>query len=382
MAHSKISPSSAERWMQCPGSVELLESLGIKSSPPTVFSSEGTFAHAIRAEALTTGRDVASFVGTKRTVDGFVHECTSEMAEHLRFGIERLRSEGGKMLVEERVDLDQWIPEAWGTADAVVIVDDLLIVDDLKYGAGVGVGAERNPQLMAYALGLLRHAPKAGRVLLRIDQPRTPGFGSSWEITTAELRAWGASVLRPAALEALSKGAPLAPSDEACRWCAAKAQCPALAAHALEVAGFSDLTVPPVLPLALTPAQRSVVLRHREQIEGWLSALAGAAMADAEAGLPVPGFKLVAGRRGNRAWLEGSEPTVVSILKERAYENKLVSPATAEKLLGKGGKEAIAPLVVQAEGKPLLVPDDDKRPALTVGAVFDVIESNTSNPWE
>jgi len=381
MAHSKISPSSAERWMTCPGSVELLAVLGIKSSPPTRFSSEGTFAHSIRAAALEKGIDVSDFVGDKAVVDGFDHECTFEMAEHLRFGVARLRAEGGRLLVEQRIDLGAWMPGAWGTADAVVIDGDLLIVDDLKYGAGTPVEAERNPQLMAYGLGALVHAPKAAWVTLRIDQPRVAGRGSEWTISTAELRAWGASTLRPAAERALTKGAPLVPSDAACRWCAAKADCPALSAHSLEVAGFQDLTKAPALPLALTAEQRSVVLGYREQIEGWLSALHDAAMADALAGLPVPGFKVVAGRRGNRAWVEGSEPAVAKLLGDRAYERKLVSPATADKLLGKD-KAAIAPLVTQPEGKPCLVAEGDKRPAILPGGCFDVIESKPVSPWE
>jgi hypothetical protein len=374
MAHAKLSPSAAERWIACPGSIALCDRLGIKSSPPTRFSAEGTFAHSIRAEALTTGADVASFIGRTGEADGFEFECSEEMAAYLAPGIERLRQEAsfGRLHVEVKICLDPWVTGSFGTADAVVVADRGIIVDDLKYGAGLPVTARDNPQLMAYAIGALDLAPKSETVTIRIDQPRVAGGGGTWETTADELRRWGREVLKPAAEAAMQPDAPLAPSEAACRWCPAKAQCPALSAHSLEIAGFTDLTAPR-LPLALTPEQRSVVLRYKGQIEGWLDALHSAALADALAGLPVPGFKAVEGRRGNRAWIS---PETLGPEFDKTVK---MSPAEAEKAKV-ATKAAIAALVTQPDGKPCLVPDTDKRPAITTANAFDVIEAET--PWE
>lgn len=384
-AHARLSPSAAERWMNCPGSVQLAESLGVRGKP-TRFSAEGTFAHSVRA-AILEGKEPPP----SATIDGFDFKITPEMLDHLQPGIDRLSADMflaleesagmAAMLVEHRVDLGPWIAGAWGTADAVVVARDLLVVDDLKYGAGRPVAAEGNLQLMTYALGCLSLNPRVARVVLRIDQPRVAGGASSWEIGADALRAWGETVLRPAALAAAAPGAPLVPSEDACRWCPAKAVCPALAAHALEVVAFDDLDAP-WAGRALTPTQRSRVLEHKVAIEKWLEALHSAALADALAGLPVPGFKVVEGRRGNRQWRPGVESTLVGLLGEDAYERKLISPAQADKKLGAKEKVMLVPLVEQPDGKPCLVPEDDKRPAIPAGAMFDVIESDPVNPWE
>lgn len=382
--HARLSPSASERWMSCPGSIRLCELHGLSSSMPSAFSAEGTFAHSIRARALAERRPAADFVGLIETVDGFEITCTPEMAANLQPGIDRLLGEADSpdatFLVEQAVDLSMWVPDSFGTADAVVHGEELVIVDDLKYGAGVPVEAEHNPQLMLYALGVLAVVPTVERILVRIDQPRVAGGGSQWEISREALVAFGERV-HAAAMRTLLEDADLVPSDHACRWCPAQAKCPAMATRALELTGFTNLDTP-ALPESLTPEQRSVILRHKDRIEKWLESLHAEAMADALYGRPVPGFKAIEGRRGNRVWADdlAARETLAELLGDKAITTKTISPAEAEKLLGKKAK---IPMTVQAPGKPCLVAEDDRRPAITTAdKAFDVLPSDQNIPWD
>ena len=361
-AHAKLSPSAADRWMQCPGSIALCNRLGLKGSPPSRYSAEGTFAHEIRAKSLEARCDPREFIGDTATVDGFDFICTKEMADHLRPGVEDLLATDGTLHVEVRLDLGPWIAEGFGTSDAVVCYENTLIVNDLKFGSGVPVSAKDNRQLMIYALGALALHPTAQTIILDIDQPRTgDGSGSTARISRAELDAFGVRV-RAAAMRANAPDAPLIPGDKACKWCPAKGACPALAAKAMDVVGMGDdAQVPPVQ--SLTPQQRANILTAKPLIESWLEAVHAASLADALAGQPDPGWKVVEGRRGNRAWVAGAERILVGMLGDAAFEKKLISPAAADKL---APKDFIAPLVTQPEGKPALVSVDDKRASIGV----------------
>lgn len=370
--------------MVCPGSQNLCDALGLKESPPNKFSAEGTFAHDIRAKCLTKARDPIDFVGVEAVHDGFSFKATIEMADHLRPGIERLREDvglNGTLLVEQKYNLSAWMPGSWGTADAVITKGDLLIVDDLKYGMGIPVEAERNRQLMIYALRALVNHKAAKTVRLRIDQPRVAGGGSTWELPAEELRAFGDEV-RAAAAATKVKDAPLVPSEKGCKWCPVAAQCPALAAQSLATVEFDNLGPVYLPPTALTPEQRSNILRNKAQIESWLDGLHTQALLDALSGREVPGFKAVEGRRGSRTWSDQGAVEIQTLLGDAAFERVLLSPAKVEKakLID---KKALADLVTQAEGKPALVPENDKRPAITLASTeFELITSNPDAPWE
>ena len=379
-AHAKLSPSAADRWMQCPGSIALCESLGLTSSPPSRFSAEGTFAHSIRAKCLETKCDPREFIGVTETVDGFEFTCDGAMADHLRPGIDSLRHIGGDLHVEVKLDLDKWIPGGFGTSDAVVITGNTLIVDDLKFGSGVPVSAKDNRQLMIYALGALALHPKAKTIVLNIDQPRTgDGTGSSATVTRAQLLAFGKTV-KAAALAATSPGAPLVPGEKTCKWCPAKGACSALAAYTAREMGMTGDSegrthIPEVQ--SLTPQQRANILTAKPLIESWLEAVHAASLADALAGQPDPGWKVVEGRRGNRAWVAGAERILVGMLGDAAFEKKLISPAAADKL---APKDFIAPLVTQPDGKPALVAVDDKRPSIGVVITAASMEAPAPTP--
>jgi hypothetical protein len=381
MSHSKISPSMIHRVFACPGSVGLTDRLGIVDRRSSKFAAEGTFLHSIRAHCLDREVDAIAMVGTVETHDGFIFTFTKEMAGWLQPGIDLLRALGGTLYVEKKFDLGEWSPGMRGTADAVVVDGSTLIVDDFKGGAGLVIDAEQNEQLMCYALGALCLAPQADRVEIQIDQPRTgDGLGSSWVTSRSELEAFGERV-REITQVAMSPDAPFGPSEDACRWCPCNGQCPAQTEKILALVEFSELEAPFAPPVALTPEQRSAVLTHKKAIEGWLDALHEQALADALAGRPVPGFKAVAGRRGSRTWRDGVERTIVATLGDDAYKSALISPAQADKLMP---KEFVAELVEQAEGKPCLVPESDKRQPINLLA--DILAAlpavSPKDPWE
>lgn len=343
------------------------------------FSSEGTAAHTVREMCLRDNRNVEEFVGEKIVADGIEFEVTEDWVGYLQPGIDRIREFKGSWVFEYRVEMEPWIPEGFGTLDAGGISDDLIIIDDLKFGRGVAVGAERNKQLMIYALGFwmnyARHKTDAKRFLLRIDQPRVPGRGSEWEVSLDELLKFAEKVAA-AALATLDPEAPLNPTPEACRFCRASrnSACYALDQFVLSLLGLGldDLDKsrnqePDMIEYdKLDPERRSYVLTHAGMIRSWLNNLHANALSDAQAGEPVPGFKAVA-TLGDRSWADEAE--VEEFLKGKIpqrdiYVQKLKSPTQMEKVVGTRTWAKVEKMIIRPEGKPALVPESDPRPAL------------------
>lgn len=376
-AHHRLSPSSAEQWMTCPGSPEMEAPFDDETSE---YSSEGTAAHTVRERCLNTGKDVADFLGEWIEADEMFFEVTNEWVHYLQPGIERIREAAGfDWVFEYRVKMDPWIPGGFGTLDAGGISAELIIIDDLKFGAGIPVDADRNKQLMIYALGFwmnyARHKTKAKRFLLRIDQPRVSGEGSEWYVTLDELLEFAEEVA--AAAEAtMQPNAPLQPSPKGCRFCRAarNAACHALDAYVLDLLGlsFSDLDVPVSKKLALIatdrvdPKRRAVVINNAGLIRSWLNNVQGIALSEALQGKPTPGLKPVE-TEGNRAW--GDEERVAAFLKGKfpdkdLYTRELKSPTQMELVVGTRTWERLKGMIERPPGKPALVPESDKRPAI------------------
>lgn len=327
-----------------------------------------------------------------------------------------------------------WVP-ATGTSDAIIIDDEELTDVDLKYGKGVRVDAfyteivevtpfedseERgiafiehgNEQLMMYASGALEKFGALGdfkRVRLMIVQPRLDHV-SEWTCTVEELRRFEASIRTTARTVIIAfehrvnwlgkSNEYLVPGDKQCRWCKAKATCPALTAHALStvtgnVDDFEDLTKgAPVLAKKVeveqidpkAPHVTNVILGALfpalDLIDDWLRAVRAKIESELLAGREVPGTKLVAGKKGARAWSDADEVEkklkAMRLKQEQMYDFKLISPTTAEKLLKDQQKrwKQLEPLITQADGKPHVAPLSDKRPALVVKPAiedFDVV---------
>ena len=382
--HALLSPSSAHRWLACPASVAA--SAGLQDKP-SEHAAEGTLAHDLAACALETGTDAP------------------DTHPELQVYLDYVRAIPGERMVEQRIDIAAVTGEAGaqGTADAVVIDGDTLHVIDLKWGRGVQVDAENNEQLILYALGALDSLDPLGEietVALAIVQPRI-GHLSKW-VTTAEHLRGLQHRIRLAAGHALAltvKGpepADYRPGEKQCRWCLAKATCPAATAHVLDtVAGdFTDVSQdlapqlePGVIAVdRLGPDDLGRCMAALPLVETWVKAVRGETETRLLAGLPVPGFKLVAGRKGARRWADEGEAEAalkaMRLKQEQMYDLKLISPTTAEKLHSAG---AIGPrqwpklqgLITQADGAPSVAPDADKRPALAVSATADEFQDET-----
>jgi len=416
-AHSKWSASGFKKIMLCPGS-KVLE-VG-QPDNTTIYAAEGTAAHELLEMVLTGDTPAAGFVGRIIQADGFDIEVTDEMAEYIQGVADRVKDyqgHDGVLFVEQKLYYADYLDvpreEGWGTGDVVICRGDEIIVIDLKYGKGTWVDVKENPQLQLYGLGALDKfngiAGDFTRVRLVIDQPRISEKPSEWDTTVEALEAWGRSTARSVVATCKTAelygrderaGDPkwdelfLTPGEDQCKFCKAKATCPALRNEVADTVGIAPAATPEEFDAAEIECQPedqtsewlAVFLNKVDLIEDWCKAVRAEADRRLLNGESVPGYKVVAGKKGNRAW--GNAKEVEEAMKsmrmklEDMYDFKLISPTTAEKLakagtIGPRQWPKLKALITQADGKPHVAPVSDPRPALDISPVTDdfVVES-------
>ena len=366
-AHAKLSASSAHRWMTCTASVHMEEGLPDNTS---IYAEEGTLAHSIAElklrKAYTDPMGPRKYGAALKKLQE--HELYApEMLGHTDTykdyidGITHAQQSKPYVTVEKRVDYSAWAEGGFGTADCIVITGDTLYVTDFKYGKGVYVDAENNPQMMLYALGAyqvycLIYPIK--RVRMAIVQPRIPSI-SEWETTVEALLAFGETVKSRAA-EALAGGR-FAPGDKQCRFCKAKATCRARANQNLELAKYEFKDAD-----KLTSEDLGAILKQADELKRWVSDVEDEALKTLLSGGRIPGWKAVEGR-SNRVFKDTDEAFAALIAsgvsQDMLYERRPITLSAAEKLVGaKTFSSVLANHIIKPQGKPTLAQATDPRP--------------------
>ena len=361
-AHARFSPSAANRLIHCPPSLVLGEKFQEEESP---YAAEGSAGHALAEHLIKkhlkqqTRRPVSDYYSDDllEAVDDYVSFVIGEIEEARRQCADPVFS------VEQKVDISDYVPDCFGTADMVIVTDKLVHIIDLKLGKGVPVYAEKNPQLMIYGLGVLEIAEMlfpVEMVRLTIFQPRLSN-SSTWEIAPEKLKAWGDEVLRPAGELAL-KGEGALSAGSWCRFCKARFTCRQRAEENLKLAQMEFKE-----PALLTDEEIAEVLKQADELSKWAADVYAYAQDQAIAHHKQwKGFKLVMGK-SNRKYT--SEEEVAAAAKAAGYtdiyKHTLIGITDMERLMGK--KEfarILGALVYKPAGKTTLVPESDKREAI------------------
>jgi hypothetical protein len=376
--HALLSASGASRWLHCTPSARLEEKFE-ESSPSTssVYADEGTLAHEFgdlnlrKAAGRITDSVFEKEIKELRKHPLYSSEMEGEVDKYVTYVLEafaeaKQKTPDAVLMIEERLDFSHLVEQGFGTGDAGVIADGVLEIIDLKYGKGIRVNAEENPQLMLYGSGALRSFElmyDIHTIKMTIVQPRLDHI-SSWEIPVEDLIKWGDKTVKPAAAKAY-EGQGIQKAGDHCKWCKVKAMCATLAAKNIALARheFKD-------PHLLTDKQLIEVFSQIPMLQDWANAVGDYLLAEALKGKQWPGYKVVEGR-SQRKWID--ETQVVTTLLDLKYTedkfmiSKLAGIPAIEKLVGK--KEfpvVLGEHVVLPPGKPTLVPASDKRPAMGI----------------
>lgn len=370
-SHALLAASRASRWMNCPPSARLEEKMD--ESAPSKYAEEGTLAHEL-AEVMLRGRfrllpadDCTKEVRRLKKNPLYSDEMKTYLDVYLDYVTEQYRvaiqsTPDAVISLEERLDFSRWVEQGFGTGDAIVIADGVMEVIDLKYGKGVEVFAEKNPQLMLYGLGALEAFDMLfgiKTVKLTIVQPRQERI-DSWSISAEDLYIWGDEEVKPkAALAYEGKGE--MKCGHWCKWCRVKPLCAKMAETNLELAKdeFKE-------PQLLSDDRLVEVFTQLPMLKDWAESVAEYLLKQAIAGKEVPGYKVVEGRT-QRKWADEAQVREILSVDHDPSEfmvTKLAGIPAIEKLLKKDFQPLLGDLVVIPQGSPTLVPLSDKRPAM------------------
>ena len=360
MKHALLSASSAHRWIACPPSALLSKKFEDSSSS---FAQEGTDAHTLAQHKLEKLLGLPTRDPTE-SLSFYDEEMNDHAENYAAFVLEQVEKAketcvDPQVLIEQKLDFSRYVPEGFGHVDCLIIADGTLTVIDYKYGLGIKVSSERNPQMFCYALGglaLFDGIYDIDNVRLVIYQPRRENI-SEYTISKSELIQWAEDVLSPTA-ELASKGEGEYKAGEHCQFCKAKATCRKRAEHNLELAKY-DFEV----PATLDHDEIAAILTKADELVSWVSDVKEYALKEALNGTKFEGFKLVAGRSNRKYTDEAAAAGLVIAAGKDPFEKKLLGITAMTALLGKKAFEDIlGGLTYKPPGKPVLVTADDKRP--------------------
>jgi hypothetical protein len=358
------------------------------------FADEGTLAHTLASNLLSKKPSP-----WKQDDGSPFPMITNEMEEEVNKYVDLVHqfTGDGTLMVEKRVDYSSFIgvPDSFGTADAIIVSPDgeEVCCVDLKYGKGVRVDAEENPQLMLYCLGAINELDVIGavkRVRMVIHQPRLDHV-SEWDCTIEHLMEFSDGAMIAAA-QAVGKigevcGPMLVAGEKQCRFCPAKATCPALQKYVQDNigGGFEDITKE--IPVPQNNDKLSIIMKAAPLIEDFLKAVRAKVESELLSGNPVKDFKLVEGRKGARAWVD--KERVEALLKsfrlkvEEMFDLSLISPTTAEKVLKDNPKRwaKVEELITRKDGQPSVAPVTDKRPAISLTNAKDGFDDESGTEF-
>lgn len=383
--HALLSASGASRWLKCPPSARLEDDLPDTTSE---FAREGTVAHEVCEILLRKHLGLIAKATATENINKLKKDklFSAEMIDHandyIDYLTEKVKSDDAVVLVEEQLDFSQYVPEGFGTGDCIIIQDGVLTIIDFKYGKGVSVSAEDNPQMMLYALGAVEmfgFIYEFDKVEMCIFQPRINNISESFE-TVEELIKWGELTVVPTA-ELAFEGAGEFIAGDHCRFCKLRNKCKYLADYCLETVKdeFEDLDGRLDKSL-LAPEDIAMIIGRMKTVQNWLKDVESYAINGIlEGTLDVPGYKVVEGR-SNRTYKDQDKVAVVltangypeSVL----FEKKLLTITAMEKAVGKKNfNTLLADLIEKPKGKPTIVPLSDKRSAYTAADEFEIEEN-------
>ncbi|TCL65872.1 uncharacterized protein DUF2800 [Hydrogenispora ethanolica] len=369
-AHAVLSASGSHKWLNCPPSARLEE---LEPEETSKYAEEGSLAHQIGElklkKYLTEPMGLKTFnnrLGKIKTDPLFQEEMlrhTDTYVDYIQKVVHSFSSPP-YVAIEKKIDFSAYVPDGFGTGDFVAVGGDTLCISDLKYGKGVPVSAERNPQMMLYALGVLLEFSlfyDIKKVKLAIIQPRLDSI-SEFEMSVEELLAWGESI-KPIAQMAYKGEGEFCPGEH-CRFCRAKAICRARTNTYTALEDFGK-----ALPPTLSNEEVGAILNRAKDLANWVSSLEEYALSECLAGREIPGWKIVEGRTSREYTNQDDAFRYLinsGVQEVMLYERKPLTVPAIEKMLGRSEYVRLlenSGYVAWKPGKPTLAPESDKRAA-------------------
>lgn len=360
--HAILSASSSDRWLHCPPSARLCEAYEDKGSD---YAAEGTDAHTLCEYRLkqALGIPAEDPIENLSWYNEEMEECAAGYAAYVVELLEAAKQACSDpvVMIEQRVDFSRWVQEGFGTADCILIADGVLNIVDYKHGKGVEVSAVANPQMQLYALGALEIFDgiyDIDTVRMTIFQPRKSNISVD-QMDKAGLYEWADTELTQKAHLAYEGQGDFS-CGEWCRFCKAKAECRERATANLALARYEFQA-----PALLDDEEIADILGKVDALTAWASDVKEYALQQAISGKEWTGWKLVEGRSNRKYTSEAAVAAAVESAGFDPYERKVLGVTAMQKLLGKTRfEELLAPYIEKPQGKPALVPESDKRPAM------------------